>query len=78
MGRIKIPQRRVLFGRVLAEMRFPRGNFAARARARGSDFCEKLTFRVNFSQKIFLKKFSNFPENRLTTARKCGIIKKMN
>lgn len=41
---------------------------------RGSDFCEKLTFRENFSQKNFLKKFSNFPENRLTTARKCGII----
>ena len=41
---------------------------------RGSDFCEFLTFRENFSQKIFLKKFSNFPENRLTTARKCGII----
>ncbi len=41
---------------------------------RGSDFCEKLTFRENFSQKNFLKKFSNFPKNRLTTARKCGII----
>ena len=41
---------------------------------RGSDFCEKLTFRENFSQKNFLKKFSNFPENHLTTARKCGII----
>ena len=41
---------------------------------RGSDFCEKLTFREIFSQKNFLKKFSNFPENRLTTARKCGII----
>jgi hypothetical protein len=45
---------------------------------RGSDFCEKLTFRENFSQKNFFKKFSIFPENRLTTARKCGIIKKMN
>lgn len=44
---------------------------------RGSDFCEKLTFCENFSQKNFLKKFSNFPKNRLTTARKCGIIKKM-
>ena len=52
--------------------------FAARARARESDFCEKLTFRENFSQKNFLKKFSNFPENHLTTARKSGIIKKMN
>ena len=41
---------------------------------RGSDFCEKLTFRENFSQKNFFKKFSNFPENHLTTARKCGII----
>ena len=40
----------------------------------GSDFCEKLTFRENFSQKNFLKKFSNFPENRLTTPRKCDII----
>lgn len=45
---------------------------------RGSDFCEKLTFRENFSQKNFFKKFSNFPKNHLTTARKCGIIKKMN
>ena len=45
---------------------------------RGSDFCEKLTFRENFSQKNFLKIFSKIPENRLTTARKCGIIKKMN
>ena len=41
---------------------------------RGSDFCEKLTFCENFSQKNFFKKFSNFPENRLTTACKCGII----
>lgn len=45
---------------------------------RGSDFCEKLTFREIFSQKNFLKKFSKIPENRLTTAPKCGIIKKMN
>ena len=41
---------------------------------RGSDFCEKLTFYEIFSQKNFFKKFSNFPENRLTPARKCGII----
>jgi hypothetical protein len=41
---------------------------------RGSDFCEKLTFRENFSQKKFLKKFSKIPENHLTTALKCGII----
>ena len=41
---------------------------------RGSDFCEKFTFRENFSQKNFLKKFSNFPENHLTTARKSDII----
>ena len=52
--------------------------FAARARARGSDFCEKLTFRENFSQKNFLKKFSNFPKNRLTKPLDYGIIKKMN
>ena len=41
---------------------------------RGSDFCEFLTFREIFSQKNFLKKFSNFPENRLTSTPKYGII----
>jgi hypothetical protein len=55
-------------------MSFPKGIFAARARARGSDFCEFLTFRENFSQKKFLKKFSKIPENRLTFSPKCGII----
>ena len=50
--------------------------FAARARARGSDFCEKLTFRENFSQKNFFKKFSNFPKNHLTNLLTYGIIKK--
>ena len=48
--------------------------FAVRPRSRASVFCEKLTFCENFSQKNFLKKFSNFPKNRLTTAQKCGII----
>lgn len=48
--------------------------FAARVRARGSDFCEKLTFRENFSQKNFLKKFLKFPENHLTIAYKYDII----
>jgi hypothetical protein len=58
---------------------FTRGKiFAARARSRLADFCEKLTFRENFSQKKFFEKFSKIPKNRLTTARKCGIIKKIN
>ena len=41
---------------------------------RSSDFCEKLTFRENFSQKNFFKKFSNFPKNRLTKPLDYGII----
>lgn len=48
--------------------------FAARARSRLADFCEKLTFRENFSQKNFLKKFSNFPKKRLTKLFVYGII----
>ena len=48
--------------------------FAVRPRSQASVFCEKLTFRENFSQKIFLKKFSKIPEKRLTITNKCDII----
>ena len=41
------------------------GDFAARARARGSDFCEKLTFRENFSQKKFFEKIFKFSRKSL-------------